>query len=179
MKSGRNILLLGIIPLLVGCVAESRKPPQQPERPAPVPPVRPRPSPPPAAPDWRDISLTPGAWSYRGEANGSQALFGTANGEASFILRCDRQRQQISAWREGISSGNAMTIRTSFGARNFTLSVQPGPTPYVYATAAARDSFLDSIAFSRGRLTVEVPGQPMLVIPAWPEPARVIEDCRG
>jgi hypothetical protein len=35
------------------------------------------------------------------------------------------------------------------------------------------------MVFSRGRFTVEVPGAPMLVIPAWPEPARVIEDCRG
>jgi hypothetical protein len=43
----------------------------------------------------------------------------------------------------------------------------------------ARDPLLDQIAFSRGRFTIEAPGAAMLVIPAWPEAARVIEDCRG
>jgi hypothetical protein len=35
------------------------------------------------------------------------------------------------------------------------------------------------MAFSRGRFLVTVEGGASLVVPAWPELARVIEDCRG
>jgi hypothetical protein len=35
------------------------------------------------------------------------------------------------------------------------------------------------MAFSRGRFMVEAQGMATLVLPAWPEPARVVEDCRG
>ena len=41
------------------------------------------------------------------------------------------------------------------------------------------DPLLDQIAFSRGRFLVQAEGGPSLILPAWPEPARVIEDCRG
>jgi len=37
---------------------------------------------------------------------------------------------------------------------------------------------LDAIAFSRGRFSVEAAGTARLVIPAWPEAARVVEACR-
>ena len=43
----------------------------------------------------------------------------------------------------------------------------------------AGDPFLDKMAFSRGRFVVAVSGTPRLAIPAWPEFARVVEDCRG
>jgi hypothetical protein len=33
--------------------------------------------------------------------------------------------------------------------------------------------------FSRGRFAVETDGLPTLVLQTWPEPARVVEDCRG
>jgi len=33
--------------------------------------------------------------------------------------------------------------------------------------------------FSRGRFMVHVDGLPDLILPSWPEPAHVIEDCRG
>jgi hypothetical protein len=38
---------------------------------------------------------------------------------------------------------------------------------------------LDQIVFSRGRVSVEAEGLPALTIPTWPEPARVIDECRG
>jgi hypothetical protein len=47
---------------------------------------------------------------------------------------------------------------------------------------AARDPLLDAMAFSRGRIAVTVGGvaggAEALVMPAWPEAARTIEDCR-
>ncbi len=125
----------------------------------------PAPAPPPA--DWRDLPLTPGSWVYASQAAGSQASFGAS--ASGFTVRCDTASRQIILTREGATAGT-MTIRTSFGARSFA-------TPS--ARMGARDPILDSIAFSRGRFTVQVPGSPMLVIPSWPEPARVIEDCRA
>ena len=179
MKPLRIGLMIGFL-AATACVPKREAPPPPPQ---PVPVERPRPvpvpPPPPAAADWRDMRLTPGAWYYRNEGATSQAVFGPANSEASFIVRCDRARRQVTLSREGITSGNMMTVRTSSGARNLPLSVQAEPLPYVSSALPANDRFLDSIAFSRGRFTVEVPGKPMLVIPAWPEPARVVEDCRG
>jgi len=43
----------------------------------------------------------------------------------------------------------------------------------------AYDGLLDAMSFSRGRIAVTVSGTPMLVVPAWPEVARVVEDCRA
>jgi hypothetical protein len=94
-------------------------------------------------------------------------------------VRCDKSGRQIVLIRNGITTGNVMTIRTSFGARNFPISVETGSPNQLLSRVGANDPFLDSIAFSRGRFSVEVPGTPMLVIPSWPEAARVVEDCRS
>lgn len=162
MKSVRIPMALAALAAMSACVPKPVAPP-----PAPAPRPAPAPVPPPPAADWRDLPLTPGGWVYASEAAGSQASFGAS--APSFTVRCDRASRQITLTREGATTG-AMTIRTSFGARSF-------PTPA--ARMGARDPILDSMAFSRGRFTVQVPGSAMLVIPSWPEPARVIEDCRG
>lgn len=48
----------------------------------------------------------------------------------------------------------------------------------VSASLAPRDPILDAIAYSRGRFMLELPGNPPLYLPSWPELTRVIEDCR-
>jgi hypothetical protein len=48
----------------------------------------------------------------------------------------------------------------------------------VTAELPAYDALLDAIAFSRGRISVTMPGGVPLVVPAWPEAARTVEDCR-
>ena len=68
-----------------------------------------------------------------------------------------------------------MAVRTSFGARSLPVERLP---EYATATLAARDPFLDNMIFSRGRISIEVAGSPMLVLPSWAEAARVVEDCR-
>lgn len=174
-----RILFLGSLVAAGACVPQADPPPPPQPQPRPVQPAS-RPAPPQPAPaDWRDIPLSQGDWYYNNQPNGSQALFGPANSEAAFVVRCDRARRQIVLSREGATSGNAMTIRTTSGARTYPLSVQTEPLQYVFATTGASDPFLDEMVFSRGRFTVQVPGTPMLALPAWPEPARVIEDCRG
>ncbi len=176
MRSAGGVWIVGAFALLAACVPQPSSPP--PPAPSPAPVLPPPAVPQPRATDWRDLPLSGGVWGYRSDASASEAAFGPA-GHASFALRCDRARREIVLARDGITSGNTMTIRTSSGTRNFPLSVRTEPTPTVYSTIGASDRFLDSIAFSRGRFTVEVPGTAMLVIPAWPEPSRVIEDCRG
>ncbi|HWH22458.1 MAG TPA: hypothetical protein VNT25_04090 [Allosphingosinicella sp.] len=173
----RRILVLGGATLAAGCVPAARTPPQQP--PQQLPAQQPVPPPPPTPQDWRDMPLSPGGWVYSNQGASTQALFGTANSAAAFIVRCDRPRRQVFLSREGTPSAAMLTIRTSNAARNLPASIQREPMAYVSAAVAASDPILDSIAFSRGRFTVEAPGLPMLVIPAWPEPARVVEDCRG
>jgi hypothetical protein len=157
---------LGAFALLAGC-AEKPAPRPEPAPAAPPPRPAPEPVPPPAALDWRDVPLSPGEWRYADAAGAPEARFDGANG--GFVLRCDRVARRLVLAREG-EGGGAMTIRTSAGARSF---------PAANAVLPASDSFLDAMAFSRGRFTVEAAGLPMLVVPAWPEPARVVQDCRS
>lgn len=156
------------------CVPKPEQPAPQPKAPAPAPAP---PAPPPASADWRDIALTPGNWTYGTTPEGSAARFGTA-GASRFAVHCRRAERRVVLAIEGAHAG-PMIVRTSSLARSLALSVQQQPIAASQAVLAASDPLLDAIAFSRGRFTVEVPGAPMIVIPAWPEPARVIEDCRS
>lgn len=173
----RRIIFLGGLFLAAGCVPRSDPPPpQQVDRESAPRPVPPRPAPP--APDWRDLPLTQGDWHYRNEGGASQALYGPPNSEALFIVRCEASRQ-VTLSKAGTPSSPALTIRTTSDAKTFPATVRTEPLAYASTSLAANDRFLDAIAFSRGRFTVEMPGTPMLVLPTWPAPARVIEDCRG
>lgn len=111
------------------------------------------------AQDWRDLPLAPGDWSY--DSGTSEARYG------DFSLRCDSGRRQVVATRAGASG--PLRLRTTYGERVLPAG---GALP-------AEDPLLDEMAFSRGRFTVDGPGAAPLVLPAWPEPARVVEDCRG
>lgn len=145
--------------------------PEAPAAPAPAPvahlPPPAPPAPPPPPQDWRDIALTPGDWSYSGDAAGTLAQFGA--GKPAFALRCAPAARQLVVERSGAAAGTRLVVRTSFGERVLAAG----------AALPAADPFLDQIAFSRGRFTVAADGLLMLVIPSWPEPARAIEDCRG
>jgi hypothetical protein len=155
--------------LALGLAACSTAPPPKPAaRPAP-PPVQPRPAAPAATgTDWRDIPATPGSWAYARDPAGSAATFTEAGGAIAFVLRCVSASRTIALARPGATG--ALTITTSYAPKTW---------PAAPVTLAASDPFLDRIAFSRGRFTVESAGTIRLVLPAWAEPARVIEDCRG
>lgn len=170
--------VLAAVTAAIACVP-SREPPAPPPPVRVPPPPQPMPQPPPPAAEWRDVALTPGSWAYRSEPDGSVAAFGPPRAEARFSIRCDRSRRAILLSRGGETGGRAMVLRTTFGARNLPLSANAGAMPTVSARVPASDPLLDQLAFSRGRFAVETAGLPTLYIPAWPEPARVIEDCRG
>jgi hypothetical protein len=165
MKAAARLLGMAAIAALAACAP----------KPAPAPPVvqePPAPTPPPPPPaemsaDWRDQPLSAGDWRYQAAAGGSEARF--EGPVASFALRCDRGRGQVLLSRAGVSAGGPLTVRTSHGARDLAAE----------AVMAAADPFLDAIVFSRGRFTVEAAGLPTLIVPAWPEPGKVVEDCRN
>ncbi len=172
-----HVLMLASAAMLAGCVPQVDPAPPAPAQPAPQP-APTLPPPPPASADWRDVPLTPGTWSYDREGNGGTAArFGASEANPLFIVRCDPSRQ-VRLSLDGQVRG-AMTVRTSFGARSLPLTVEAQPIAYSSATLAATDPLLDGLAFSRGRFTIQAPGQRMLVLPAWAEVARVVEDCRS
>jgi hypothetical protein len=172
------VQIWGAVLAIVALASCAPRPVAEPPPPPVQPPVRPElPPPPPAAADWRDMPLSPGGWSYSASAGISTATFGLP-GHPSFIVRCERSRE-ITLLRVGADRGAALTLRTSYGARSLAARPWQGPQAALGATLAASDPVLDALAFSRGRFTVEAESAPMLVIPAWPEPARVVEDCRA
>ena len=156
---------------LAACVPASAPP-----APLPAPPPAPLPPPPlPAAPptDWQTGPLAAGDWTYTASSNTPLATFQSAR--ASFTIRCQQGR---AIWL-GVAGaqGDALEIRTSYGARR--LPAERVHLNEMLAQLPVSDPLLEQMAFSRGRFLVAIEGGPSLVVPAWPELARVIEDCRG
>ena len=169
---------LSLAALVAGC---SSPPPSTPVRAATPLPVRPRPPvPTPAAvgADWRDWPVTPGTWSYRQDARGSIALFGTTGGNAVLTLRCDRAPHSIYLSRAG-SAAAPLTVRTTTLTRLVAVRPTGGDPTYAAAAFSSGDPLLDAMGFSRGRFVIEQQGVPPLVVPAWAEVERVVEDCRS
>ena len=155
------------------CVAPKAVQPPPPPVAAPIA----QPPAPPTTTDWRDIPLTPGDWRYTPTASGSSALFGRNGIAPEFVVRCDMAARTVTLARTGGGGVAAkMAITTSAGNRALATGPVGGA---IVASLPARDPFLDKMAFSRGRFVIAVTGTARLVIPAWPEFARVIEDCRG
>lgn len=163
-------LVLGGTAIVAGCASRPAPAPA----PAPAsPPVVQAPAPPPAPPaasDWQDAPLAPGDWSFGQDGGISTARYGPA-GAPTFVVRCEPGRQ-VSLTRTDAAAATSLTLRTSSTARTL-------PARGSMALVPASDPLLDAIVFSRGRFAVEVPGQAALIVPAWPEAARVVEDCRS
>lgn len=177
MNPNRLLLIASALAVLSACAAPRKPPPPiaaPPPRPAPL---LPPPPPPPA--DWRDAPATPGTWTYRFDPAASTAEFGSTPGQPLLSLRCERAAGVVRLRRAGSATGPLpLTITTTSVRRSFTLAPEQGNPPAVALAIPARDSILDAMAFSRGRFMIEVPGLPTLYLPAWPEVARVVEDCR-
>jgi hypothetical protein len=118
------------------------------------------------------MPLAAGAWTLRLSASSSEASYGVQGTPARLTLRCDLVARRVRISRPDRPAG-AITIITSSLTR--TLAA-PGEVTIF-------DPLLDAIAFSRGRFVVMTPASTaavsgVLVIPAWPEAARIVEDCR-
>ena len=115
----------------------------------------------------RTVPLSPGQWSYSASATASEARFG-----ASFSIRCDQATRRVTLRPiEDVATPiSALTIGTDLAVR--TLAAD--------GVVASNDAVLDAIAFSRGRfIVIAGGGGSRLVLPASPEAARSIEDCRN
>lgn len=179
MTIWRTGLVFGCAATLAACAtAPAPAPAPEPPRAAPTPVQTPPPTPPlppPPTVDWADAPLAPGDWSYAQEGGTSVARYGPA-GQPSFIVRCE-PGGQVSLTRTGAVS-NLLAVRTSSAARTLPARAATGIAGTT-ASLPASDPLLDAMVFSRGRYAIDVPGQAMLVVPSWPEPGRVIEDCRS
>ena len=177
----RNIYSSLVFPLAALALAAcSTAPPE----PAPAPqPARPVATPYPTSMqpqgEWIDWPITPGDWVYRKDARGSLALFGPANKDAVFIIRCDQARRQLVLSRSGsVGDGATMVLRASAGLQSYPAGNSGGTSPYAAISISPGDIMMDRIAYSRGRFAVETSGLTSLAIPVWPEFSRVVEDCR-
>jgi hypothetical protein len=117
-----------------------------------------------------------GTWNYASTTDGSQAVFRTS-ALAQLTIKCVRTTRVVTISKPASAAAPFLFVWTSNGARSFPASFDPS-TGQVSVRLNAQDPMLDAVAFSRGRMGVSITGSPALVVPAWPETARVIEDCR-
>ena len=121
------------------------------------------------------IPLT-GSWVSA--STGGEATFLNASAMPQLTIRCNRATRRVSMSKPATVAVPFLNVWTSSAARPVPASFDPA-TKRVTIQLAAADPLLDALAFSRGRLAVYVGGSPALVLPAWPEVARVVEDCRA
>jgi len=173
MRVSRIALAPALAVALASCATRPAPAPEPPRPVRPEPRVVPPTPPPPPRIQWQDAPLSPGDWSWD-DATG--ASFGPP-GQPGLVVRC-AGAGRITIARRGVApaTGGNLTIRTSSMAR--TLPARSGPEG-LEASLAASDPLLDAILFSRGRFAVEATMLPVLIVPSWPEPARVVDDCRG
>jgi hypothetical protein len=130
-----------------------------------------------ASPDLSTATAMSGNWAYAPTPDGSEARFADGYGHVQLSLHCTRATRRVSIVRPLNAAATSIAIWTGDGSRSLTANYD-ARAGLLSADFAAYDRFLDSIASSRGRFVVSIAGQPALVVPPWPEVARVIEDCR-
>jgi hypothetical protein len=129
-----------------------------------------------AATDFTYAIPLPGSWTYA--ATGGGATFLNASAMPQLTIRCDRTTRRVSLSKPATVAVPFLNVWTGTATRSVPASFDPA-TARITIQLAAYDPLLDPLGFSRGRIAVYVAGSPALVLPAWPEIARVIEDCRA
>ena len=126
------------------------------------------------------VSLTPmsGTWNYESSADGSAATFSNQSGFIQVWIHCSRATRHVIIARPAAAAAPFVSVSSSSLTRNVPASFN-SETGRLTIDLAPYDPLLDAIATSRGRISFGVQGQTQLVVPAWAEPGRVIEDCRA
>ena len=120
-----------------------------------------------------------GAWSYSATPDGSEARFTDPSATPQLIMHCTRATRRVSLAKAATAAAPQINVWTSSQTRNLPATFNAA-TSRVSTELQAYDGLLDAIASSRGRVGFAVGTQsPTLVVPPWPEIARVIEDCRA
>jgi hypothetical protein len=131
-----------------------------------------------AIPDLSTAAPTAGNWTYAATPDGSEARFANASAIPQLWVHCTRATHRVSIARPASAAAPFVSVWTSSQTRSVPSSFNPA-TGRLTIGIAATDPLLDAMATSRGRLGFAVGAQPSLVVPAWAELARVIEDCRA
>jgi len=131
-----------------------------------------------AIPDLSTATPLAGAWSYSSTADGTEARFVDASANPQLILHCTRATRRVSISKPATAAAPAINVWTSSQTRSIPTSFNPA-TGRLSADLQPYDALLDAMSSSRGRIGLSVGAQPALVVPPWPEIARVVEDCRA
>ena len=119
-----------------------------------------------------------GSWTYAATSDGSEASFTNATGNAQLWLHCTRATRRVTIAKPASAAAPSLNVWTSSLTRSLPASFNAA-TARLSADLGAWDPLLDALATSRARTGFSAGTQAPLVLPAWPEPARVIEDCRA
>lgn len=119
----------------------------------------------------------PGTWTYSRSTDGSEAVFKGANSVPQLWLRCTRVTRQIRVSKLASAATSVIKVWTSTSQQSLP-AIYDAATGRVSFSKYALDPLFDALAFSRGRIGVAAGNGAPLVVPAWEEVARVIEDCR-
>ena len=136
------------------------------------------PTPAQAPVDFSYSPVSPGSWSYRAVAGGSEASFIDATGRARMVIACGKVTRLVALSRISAAPASSLSIWTSSLSRNLPSRFDQ-PAGRVIAQVGGSDALLDAMAFSRGRFAVSMPGSPVLVLPVGAEVDHVVEDCRS
>lgn len=132
-----------------------------------------------AALDVSTLDAMSGTWSYRAYAGGSEAAFADVTGTQRLLVRCNRPSRQVTIIRTGVpAAAPVLAVWTSTLSRGVPSRFDL-PSKSLSIDLAATDPLLDAMALSRGRFATSAVGAALMAVPTWPEPARVIEDCRS
>ncbi|HEY8593158.1 MAG TPA: hypothetical protein VIL42_09900 [Sphingomicrobium sp.] len=129
-------------------------------------------------PDLSYANPVAGNWRYGPTATGSEAAFVTAAGGPQLILRCTRATRRIAIIKPAPAAAPNLWVWTSLQARSVSATFDAA-TGRASAELTAFDGLFDAMASSRGRIGFSTPGTTPLVVPAWGEVARLVEDCRA
>jgi len=132
----------------------------------------------PAPPDLSTATPLPGRWSWTPTVDGSEATYFDTAGRAQLWLHCMRGARTVTVARPASGAAPFLLVWSTSASRNLLASYNPA-TARITAQLNAADPLLDALAFSRGRIGAGISGTAPLVAPAWPEIARVVEDCRA
>jgi hypothetical protein len=132
----------------------------------------------PAQIDIDAVQPISGSWIYRAIPTGTEADFIDTAATVRLTIRCNRAARTVSVVPTGVpAAAPTLAIWTTSLARSVPARFLA--TKELVADLAATNPLLDAIAFSRGRFATAAAGAPLVALPAWPEPARVVEDCRS
>ena len=131
-----------------------------------------------AAPDFANAPAATGSWGYQPAPGGSSARFVDTSAIARLTVQCTRATRRVNISQTSAAPSATLFVWTSSLSRSLVARFEPNAMR-VSAELAAMDPLLDAIAFSRGRIAVQLAGSQPLVVPAGPEAARVVEDCRS